>query len=67
MFVTASASNPPTTHQLEGVNGVEKVTAIDTGTALFQPKSFPAAKPWFASGIDHSFVDYALGQLGRYP
>ncbi|MEA2505522.1 MAG: putative transport system permease protein [Actinomycetota bacterium] len=65
MFVTASASNPPTAAALSVVKGVAKVTAIDTGTALFQPQSFPQAKPWFASGIDRSFVDVGTPVLSK--
>jgi putative ABC transport system permease protein len=65
MFVTASASNPPSAAKLGTVNGVGKVTTIDTGTALFQPSSFPQAKPWFASGIDSSFVDVGTPILSK--
>ncbi|HEX3327012.1 MAG TPA: FtsX-like permease family protein [Actinomycetota bacterium] len=56
MFVTASASNPPTARQLAASRGVGDVTAIDYGTALFQPKGLAEPQPWFASGIDRSFV-----------
>jgi putative ABC transport system permease protein len=65
MFVTASASNPPSAAQLEAVKGVGKVATIDKGTALFQPDGFPQPAAWFASGIDRSFIRVGTPVLSK--
>jgi putative ABC transport system permease protein len=65
MFVTASASSPPTVGQLAAAPGVARVTGIDRGTALFQPKGLATPQPWFASGIDRSFIKVGTPVLSK--
>jgi putative ABC transport system permease protein len=65
MFVTASASNPPTAAQLAAAHGVGDVTTIDRGTGLFQPNGLAAPQPWPVSGIDRSFVRVGTPVLSK--
>ncbi|HEV2757586.1 MAG TPA: FtsX-like permease family protein [Actinomycetota bacterium] len=63
ILVDSSASNPPSARALAAVEGVEKVAALDFGTALFvtesqttgaDPETEP--QPWTVSGVDAEFV-----------
>jgi putative ABC transport system permease protein len=56
LLVTASATNPPTSAELQAQDGVGRVVTLTSGTALFRPRGFNQPEPWFTSGIDAAFV-----------
>ncbi|MDQ3939855.1 MAG: ABC transporter permease [Actinomycetota bacterium] len=57
ILVTSNISNPPSAEEIAAQEGVEGVSGLLVGAALFQPASEPAPEPWPISGIDRSFVE----------
>lgn len=57
ILVTSNITNPPALADLAGEEGVEGVSSLLFGVALFQPEGFPRPEPWGISGIDRSFVE----------
>ena len=57
LIVNASGSNPPTTEQLESVDGVVSVAPLFPGEALFQPDGYAEPEGWFLAGASQAFVD----------
>lgn len=57
LIVNASGSNPPTTEQLESVDGVASVAPLFPGEALFQPDGYAEPEGWFLAGASRAFVD----------
>ena len=55
-LASASASNPPTRTEITEVQGVEEVTSILYGQALFQVPGSGEPAPWPVSGIEPDFV-----------
>jgi putative ABC transport system permease protein len=64
---SASQSNPPTVDQIRSVEGVETVAPMRRAEAiLFQPSGFEEPEPWFATGIEETFVDVGGPRLSEY-
>lgn len=57
ILMVSNDTNPPATDRITEVEGVEGVSALSTGFALFQPDGFDDPEPWQVSGIDESFVE----------
>ena len=57
LIVDASGSNPPTTEELESVDGVASVAPLLPGEALFQPDGYAEPEGWFLTGASQTFVD----------
>ena len=57
VLMTANGSNPPSIDEIAEVEGVEGVSSMLTGFALFQPESLDEPEPWQISGIDESFIE----------
>lgn len=56
ILMTSNPSNPPEVDEVAAVDGVESVSTMLTGTALFQPETVDEPEPWTISGIDETFV-----------
>lgn len=57
ILMTSNITNPPAVEDLAQQDGVESVSGLLYGGALFQPEGFPEPEPWPMSGVDRSFVD----------
>lgn len=57
ILVTSNITNPPSIEDIAEEEGVEGVSGLLFGTALFQPEDTPAPEPWPISGVDNSFVE----------
>jgi putative ABC transport system permease protein len=57
LVVSASGSNPPTTDELQSVEGVETVAPLFPGQALFQPDGFPEPEAWPITGASEQLVE----------
>ena len=57
LIVNASGSNPPTSEELESVDGVASVAPLFPGEALFQPDGYAEPEGWFLVGASQAFVD----------
>ena len=57
LFVSASASNPPTTEELESVNGIDAVAPLFPGEALFQPEGFDEPQGWPVTGASEQLAE----------
>jgi putative ABC transport system permease protein len=56
ILMVSNDTNPPVADQIREVEGVEDVSSLATGIALFQPDGFDEPEPWQISAIDESFV-----------
>jgi putative ABC transport system permease protein len=56
-LVTANPSNPPQAGDIADVRGVEEVTTVTYGGALFAPRRVAEPQLWTLSGIDERFVE----------
>jgi putative ABC transport system permease protein len=68
VLASASETNPPSPDSIAAVDGVERVSTMLYGTALFLPKSLGEPQPWWISGIDSGFVEgggYELTERAR--
>ena len=57
LVVDASQSNPPTTEELEGVDGVDEVAPLYPGQLLFRPDGFDEPLGWPLTGATRELVD----------
>ena len=57
IVATASGTNPPSSEKLLDADGVESLSTLVTGNALFQPPGVPVPEPWPVSGIEPDFVE----------
>ena len=57
IVATAAGTNPPSDGTLEEQAGVEVVSTLLTGNALFKPMTFTDPEPWPASGVSPDFVE----------
>ena len=57
ILMKSNVSNPPSPDRIAEVEGVESVSSMLTGVALFQPEGLDEPEPWTISGIDESFVE----------
>jgi putative ABC transport system permease protein len=57
LAVDASRSNPPTTEELESVEGVDSVAPLFPGQALFQPDGFDEPQAWPVTGASDQLVE----------
>ncbi|MGH2808338.1 MAG: FtsX-like permease family protein [Actinomycetota bacterium] len=65
ILVTSNTTNPPPPNELAEIDGVESVTTLLSGFALFTAEEFPEPEPWPASGVDASFVEGGPPSLGE--
>ncbi|MQA99370.1 MAG: FtsX-like permease family protein [Actinobacteria bacterium] len=56
MYLVASQSNPPSTDEIEGFEGVDEVAPLNFAPVLYQPDGVGAPAAWTATGIDDSFI-----------
>ena len=56
LVVSGSRSNPPTTQELESVDGVDAVAPLFPGQALFQPEGFDEPQGWPVTGASEQLV-----------
>ena len=56
LVVSGSRSNPPTTQELESVDGVDAVAPLFPGLALFQPEGFDEPQGWPVTGASEQLV-----------
>ena len=57
LVVSAGRSNPPTTDELESVDGVDSVAPLFPGQALFQPDGFDEPQAWPITGASSQLVE----------
>ena len=57
ILVESNVTNPPGIDDIASVEGVEGVSGLLFGAALFRPEGIPEPEPWPISGIDSSFVE----------
>jgi putative ABC transport system permease protein len=57
LVVSASSSNPPTTEELESVDGIDTVAPLFPGEALFQPEGFQEPQGWPVTGASEQLVE----------
>ena len=57
ILMQSNVSNPPDPDEIADVEGVESVSTMLTGVALFQPEGLEEPEPWTISGIDERFVE----------
>lgn len=57
ILMVSNDTNPPLSERIAEVKGVEGVSALATGFALFQPDGFDEPEPWQISAIDKTFVE----------
>ena len=57
ILMTSNVSNPPDTDEIGEVEGVESISTLLTGIALFQPEGVDEPEPWTVSAFDESFID----------
>jgi putative ABC transport system permease protein len=57
ILMVANDTNPPVAAEIRKVEGVEGVSSLSTGIALFQPDGFDEPEPWQISAIDQSFIE----------
>jgi putative ABC transport system permease protein len=57
LVVSASGSNPPTTDDLESVEGIDTVAPLFPGQALFQPEGFDEPQAWPVTGAGDQLVE----------
>jgi putative ABC transport system permease protein len=65
ILATSNATNPPSPEELAEIDGVESVTTLLAGFAIFSADDFPEPEPWPASGVDASFVEGGPPGLGE--
>jgi putative ABC transport system permease protein len=53
----SNITNPPSLEDVEEVEGVEAVSSLLTGIALFKPEGVGEPEPWSISAIDESFIE----------
>ena len=57
ILMTSNESNPPDAARITELQGVESVSSMLTGIALFQPQAVDEPEPWTITGIDESFIE----------
>ena len=57
ILMTSNVSNPPTSDRIGDIEGVESVSTLLTGIALFQPEGVEEPEPWTVSAFDESFIE----------
>jgi putative ABC transport system permease protein len=57
LVVSASGSNPPTTDDLESVDGINTVAPLFPGQALFQPEGYDKPEAWPVTGAGDKLVE----------
>jgi putative ABC transport system permease protein len=57
LVVSSSRSNPPTTEELESVEGIDTVAPLFPGQALFQPDGYDEPEAWPITGASDQLVE----------
>ena len=66
ILMVSNDTNPPVSDEIAEVEGVESVSALATGFALFQPDDFDEPEPWQISAIDESFLNGGPPNLSEF-
>ena len=57
ILVTSNVTNPPDAQEIAAIGGVEGVSPMLTGVALFLPDTIDEPEPWTITAIEESFVE----------
>jgi len=66
ILVVSNVTNPPEETEIRKVDGVERVSSMLTGVALFLPETLDEPEPWTITGIDKTFVEGGPSNVTEY-